>query len=297
MSKQFAIGIDLGGTKIMTGVIETGGNIIGTPVKTPTVGKDSAEKIMNRIYSSVNKALKNAEISINDIAGIGIGSTGPLSINRGVILNCPQLPHMHNYPIVKSIEKMFGVPVLLNNDANCLIYGETVFGAAAGKQNVLGFTLGTGIGCAIIINGQIWNGATETAGEIWTSPYGDGIIEDYVSGAGVSKIYKSFSGKEKTSLQVFNLAKNGDKDALQTWKKFGEHLAAAISWSTNLFDPELIVLGGSITAASEFFMPALKEKFKKFICSVPAGKTKIVTAQLGEYAGFIGVASLILKKK
>ena len=295
MNKQIAVGVDLGGTKIMTGVIDANGNIMGTPVKVPTGGNDPADRVMNRVYSSVREVLKNSGVSVNDIVGIGIGSTGPLSINRGVILDCPQLPYMNNYPIQSSVEKEFGVPVILNNDANCLIYGETIFGAAAGKQNVLGFTLGTGIGCAIILNGKIWNGATETAGEIWTSPHGDGIIEDYVSGAGVAKIYKSVSGKEKTSLQIFNLAKKGDGEALQTWDMFGEHLATAISWSTNLFDPELIVLGGSIAAAAGFFMPALEKKFRKFICTVPAGKTKIVTAQLGEHAGFIGAACLILK--
>ena len=207
MNKQIAVGVDLGGTKIMTGVIDANGNIMGTPVKVPTGGNDPADRVMNRVYSSVREALKNSEVSVNDIVGIGIGSTGPLSINRGVILDCPQLPHMNNYPIQSSVEKEFGVPVILNNDANCLIYGETIFGAAAGKQNVLGFTLGTGIGCAIILNGKIWNGATETAGEIWTSPHGDGIIEDYVSGGVLQKSTSLFREKKKPRYKFLILQK------------------------------------------------------------------------------------------
>ncbi len=288
------IGIDVGGTKIMTGAINSDGNILGTPVKVPTRGNDPADIIMSRIYDSVRETLANAKLSINDIAGIGIGSTGPLSIKNGTILDCPQLPTMNHFPIRQKVENEFNVPVYLNNDANCLIYGETIFGVAAGKQSVLGFTLGTGIGCAIVLDGKIRNGATETAGEIWTSPHKDGIIEDYVSGAGVSKIYKQLSGKQKSSLEIFKLAEKGDNNALQTWIEFGEHLAAAISWTTNLFDPELIVLGGSITAAADYFIPSLEKTFQKFVCSEPAEKTKIVLAKLGDHAGFIGAACLVL---
>jgi glucokinase len=294
MNKKVMIGIDMGGTKIMTGIIDLAGNILGTPVKIPTRGNDPADIIMNRIYNSVRETLANAKLSIDDITGIGIGSTGPLSIKNGTILDCPQLPTMNHFPIRAEAEREFNVPVYLNNDANCLIYGETIFGSATGKQSVLGFTLGTGIGCAIVLGGKIWNGATETAGEIWTSPYKGGTIEDYVSGSGVSKIYKQLAGKQKSSHEIFKLAEKGDGKALQTWIEFGEHLAVAISWTTNLFDPELIVLGGSITGAADYFMPSLERTFQKFICSEPAEKTKIVLAQLGDYAGFIGAACLVL---
>jgi len=234
----------------MTGAIDSSGKVLSTPVKVPTSGTDPPEKIVGRISDSIEKTLSNIDKTINDVIGIGIGTTGPLSIKKGVILDCPQLPTMNNYPIRDAIANIFDVPVYLNNDANCLIYGETVFGAATGKNSVVGFTLGTGIGCAIVLNQKIWNGATETAGEIWTSPYKDGIIEDYVSGAGVSKIYKSISGEDRSSLEIFQLAENGDSEALKTWEEFGRHAAVAVSWATNLLDPEIIVLGGSITKAA-----------------------------------------------
>ncbi len=297
MKGKIIIGIDLGGTKIMVGAVDSNGNVLGKPIKVLTGGNDPSEKIIKRVTDSVESVLGNLNKNTTDVLGIGIGSTGPLNINDGIILECPQLPTMNFFPLRKTIENYFNVPVFMNNDANCLIYGETIFGSAANKNNVIGFTLGTGIGCAIILDKKIRNGATGTAGEIWPSLYQSGIIEDYISGEGVAKIYNSISGKENSSKSILELAENGDKDALKTWKEFGKHLAVPISWSINLIDPELIVLGGSIANASPFFMPTLEKQLRKQICPEPAEKTKIVIAKLGDYAGFIGAACLVLEKQ
>ncbi|WP_436415173.1 ROK family protein [Petrimonas sp.] len=294
MNKKILIGVDLGGTKIMTGAISTRGKILGTPVKTLTESYLDKELILRKITCSVEKVMDELNISANDVKGIGIGSTGPVDPKTGTILECPQLPTMHFFPLRDAVQKHFGVPVFLNNDANCLIFGETVFGAGKGRKSVLGFTLGTGIGCALVFNKRIWDGATGTAGEIWTSPYRAGIIEDFISGAGVSKIYQSISGKDKSSLEIFQLAEQGDKEALQTWKEFGMHLAVPLSWSINIVDPEVVILGGSIVAAYKYFQEAMESNLRKKLCPVPAEKTKVVLAQLGDNAGFIGAACLVL---
>jgi glucokinase len=250
--------------------------------------------IIKRITDSVELSLSNTGLSISDVMGIGIGATGPLDIDGGVILECPQLPTMHFFPLRKTIEDYFGIPVCLNNDANCLILGECIFGAAANRKNVIGFTLGTGLGCAIVLDRKIFNGSTGTAAEIWPSPYLSGTIEDFISGAGVSKIYKSISGADKSSLDVFHLAVKGDEQALQTWKEFGTHLAVPLSWSINMIDPDIVVIGGSITSAYNFFKISMEETLKKWICPVPSQKTKIVPAELGDFAGFIGAACLVI---
>lgn len=295
MNNKIVIGVDLGGTKIMTGAVSLDGKVLGKPIKVLTGGKESPEMIVKRITVSVEKTLSNLNLTINDVIGIGIGTTGPLDINNGVILECPQLPTMHFFPLRKTIENYFDVPVYINNDANCLIYGETIFGAATGKKNVLGFTLGTGIGCAIVLDKKILNGSTGTAGEIWISPYQSGIIEDFISGEGVAKIYKSLSGKDKSSFDIFKLAEEGDENALKTWKEFGGHLAVAISWSINIIDPEIIVIGGSISSAYKFFKISMEENLRKHVCPVPAERTKVVLAELGDYAGFIGAACLVIE--
>lgn len=294
MSSKIIIGIDLGGTKIMTGIISPDGKVLGTPVKVQTGGTEPVERIIKRITDSVELSLSNIGLSISDVMGIGIGATGPLDIDEGVILECPQLPTMHFFPVRKTIEDYFGIPVCLNNDANCLILGECIFGAAANRKNVIGFTLGTGLGCAIVLDRKIFNGSTGTAAEIWPSPYQSGTIEDFISGAGVSKIYKSISGADKSSLDVFHLAVKGDEQALQTWKEFGAHLAVPLSWSINMIDPDIVVIGGSIASAYNFFKTSMEETLKKWICPVPSQKTKIVPAELGDFAGFIGAACLII---
>jgi len=294
MKKRYSIGIDLGGTKIMTGIVDSSGNIVGNPVRIPTGGGDKAEAIIARITGSVGSVLKDQDLRVEDVEGIGIGATGPLDIEKGLILECPQLPQMHFFPLRQTIQDHFRIPVLLNNDANCFAYGEALFGAAAGNENVLGFTLGTGLGCALIIGGKLINGSTGTAAEIWTSPYRSGIIEDYVSGMGVSGIYKSISGNFRSSRQIFDLAVLNDGDALQAWKEFGMHLAYPLAWSINLIDPQVVVLGGSITAAWSFFRDSMEENLRKWICPVPAKKTAVVLSKLGDYAGMIGAASLFI---
>ncbi len=294
MKDKVVIGIDLGGTKIMVGAISLNGSVLGKPVKIMTGGNDPSNIIIKRITDSVEAVLDSLNITINGILGIGIGSTGPLNINDGVILECPQLPTMHFFPLRETIENYFSVPVTMNNDANCLIYGETIFGSASDKKNVVGFTLGTGIGCALILNKKILTGSTGTAGEIWPSPYRSGSIEDYISGKGVSKIYKSISGKISSSDAILALAEKGEPNAIRTWEEFGEHLAVPIAWSINLIDPEQIVLGGSIANAHLFFMPSLEKHLRDHLCPEPSKKTKVVIAELGYYAGFIGAACLVL---
>ncbi len=296
MKEKIIIGVDVGGTKIMTGAITSDGKVIGKPIKVDTGSSDAAGIIVKRIIDSVENLLKEIDVDIKNVIGIGLGVTGPLDIKNGIILECPQLPTMNFFPLRKTLEEYFPVPIFMNNDANCLIYGETIFGVGISKENVIGFTLGTGIGCAIVINKKILNGSTDTAGEVWTSPYKGGIIEDYISGSGVTKIYKSISGKTKTSLEVFKLAEEKEGDALQAWQEFGEHLAVAVAWSVNLIDPEVVVLGGSISKAHPFFIEAFEKNLRKQICPVPSEKTKVVIAKLGDYSGFIGAASLVLEK-
>jgi glucokinase len=292
---KIVIGVDLGGTKIMTGAINQEGKVLCTPVRVLTGGDEPKELIVKRITDSVETILSKLNVTIDDVAGIGVGSTGPLDIDSGIILECPQLPTMHFFLLRRTIQDYFKIPVFINNDANCLLFGESIFGAAANKKSVVGFTLGTGIGCAIVLDKKILNGSTGTAAEIWKSPYQSGTIEDFISGTGVSKIYKSISGMNKSSLEVCKLADDGDVQALQTWKEFGAHLAVPIAWAINILDPEIVVLGGSITGAYKFFKTSMEENIIRWVCPIPAEKTKVVLAELGDYAGFIGAASLVFE--
>jgi glucokinase len=142
---------------------------------------------------------------------------------------------------------------------------------------------------------MVYAGATQHAGEIGTSPYQGETIEDLVSGSGISRIYQSISGREKTAREIAELARNGDKDALQTWEQFGEHLAYAVAWGINIIDPAIVVLGGSIAKALKLFAPAMEGSLRKNICPLPSEKTSVVKARLGDHAGLIGAACLVLQ--
>lgn len=294
MQEKTILGIDLGGTKILCGLITGKGEVIGHPHTVATGGQDPEETIVNRIFKAVQKTLADGRKGITEIRGIGIGATGPLDMKEGLILDCPFLPTLKNFPLRKTIQDEFGIPVFLDNDANCFGLGEYYFGAGHGRDILLGYTLGTGLGCGIVINGKIYSGATQHAGEVGTSPYQHETIEDIVSGSGISRIYQSISGRKKTASEIAALAFNGDQDARQTWERFGEHLAYAVAWGINTIDPDIVVLGGSIANALELFAPAMEKTLRKNICPLPAERTKVVKAQLGDRAGLIGAACLVL---
>ena len=294
MEDTVIIGIDVGGTKIMTGLLTLGGEVTGQAVKLPTGPGDPPEAIMKRLYQSVEEALSLAGRPLSHVRGIGVGVPGPLNIRDGVFLNPIQLRTLHHFPIRRVIQDRFGLPVAVNNDANCFVLAESFFGAGAGAHTVVGFTLGTGFGCGIVINRRIYIGTSETAGEIWFSPYKASFIEDYVSGRGLERSYRELTGPEVSPPQILEAATEGRPQALRAWEIFGQDLAYALAWSINILDPDLVVLGGSLTRGFEFFSRAMEEFLRSHITGVPAGKTRVVPSELGESAGFIGAACLIL---
>jgi len=297
MGQKAMLGVDLGGTKISCGLISTKGEILGKPYTIPTGGKDSEKVIINRIFDAVEKALEVTRLKITDISGIGIGATGPLDMKEGVILECPFLPTLNYFPLRKTIHEKFNIPVFLDNDANCFTLGECFFGAGREHEIVLGYTLGTGLGCATVISKNIYRGATQHACEIWPSPYRNETIEYFVSGHGISRMYRDLGGEKTTALQIAKLACDGNKTAQQTWEQFGEHLAYALSWGINTIDPDIVILGGSIANAIDLFAPAMEQFLRKYLCPLPGEKTKVVKAQLGDYAGLMGAACLVLQTK
>ena len=145
MEKEIIIGVDLGGTKIMTGAIDQQGNVIGTPVKVATEGTRPKEVILDKIMASIRQVICDNALDPARLRGIGVGSTGPLDSDKGLILECPQLPTLHFFPLRDALSREFGLPVALNNDANCLILGEARFGAGRGKQRIAGFTRASGV--------------------------------------------------------------------------------------------------------------------------------------------------------
>jgi len=293
--KKIIIGVDVGGTKIQAGAITSDGTVIVDPVTMQTGGADDAEVILARITGTIDRVIESAGLNPEQIAGIGMGVTGPLDIENGLILECPQLPTMHFFPLRQRVADRYNTPVIMDNDANALLLGESIWGAGKGHRITLGFTLGTGLGCAIVVDRKLFAGTNGMAGEIWPSPHGNGTIEDLVSGRGVSLTYLNLSGKSKSAKEISDLARNGDSYAIETWEIFGSSLAFALSWGINFIDPGIVILGGSIANSVDLFSPRMESEMRKYLCPVPASITRVVKASLGDSAGFIGAAALVLQ--
>lgn len=295
MAEKIIVGMDVGGTKIMTGLLTHQGKVIGQPVRLPTGTQDPPDVIVGRLYHSIERALSAAGKTTGEVAGIGIGVPGPLNIKDGVFLDPLQLPTLHGFPLRQTVREHYGLPVAVNNDANCFVLAESFFGAGVGAAAVLGFTLGTGFGCGIVIDRRIYLGATETAGEIWFSPYQDSFIEEYVSGRGLQRSYRNLTGSDSSPPHILEAAERGESEALQTWEIFGRDLAYALAWSINILDPNVVVLGGSLSLGFEFFAPAMERYLRRHVTPVPSARTPVVPGKLGESAGLIGAACLILE--
>lgn len=297
LSNKIIIGVDVGGTKIQAGAINQEGKIICEPITIDTGGNDECETIFARITGSVEYEIRTAGLHSEEIIGIGMGVTGPLDTEMGTILDCPQLPTMNSFPLRDRIRDHFNLPVTMDNDANALLLGKSVWGAGNGYRTSLGFTLGTGLGCAIVIDRRLFTGTNGMAGEIWPAPFKEETIEDVVSGRGVTGIYQKLTNRINSAKEISILAQNGDSDAIETWNVFGNALGFAVAWGINMIDPGIVILGGSIANSMELFYGSMEKVVRKYVCPVPANKTKIVKATLGDIAGFIGAAALVIQDK
>jgi glucokinase len=274
------LGIDIGGTTIKAGLVSSSGKII-SKLNIPTgTGFDN---ILKNICSVINHFNKKYN-------AIGIGIPGV--VDKGVVKYSPNLP-FKNFYIKKILEKKFNKPVFVDNDANCFVLGEALYGAGKGNYCVVGLTLGTGIGGGIVINKKIFHGkgGASEPGHITINFNGPlsrcgnkGCLETYVSKRGIIKESKNIDPRE-----LFILARKGNKKAVKIWNKIGFYLGLGITNIANVLDPNIVVIGGNIANAWLFFSPSMKETIKKhaFIKG-----TKVVKSKLGENAAILGAASL-----
>lgn len=294
MEQKLIAGVDFGGTKIKFGLVLEDGKILGETLTLPTESQRSADQIVGTLIEGIERIIQNAEVSNHQISGIGIGSPGPLDLSNGIIINPPNLPTLHNFPLKGTLENYLNLPVFINNDANCFVLGEACFGSARNATIVCGVTLGTGFGCGIVIDRKIFEGATGTAAEVWRSPYADQNFEAYGSARSVSRIYQKITSQELEAKEIFELAQQDDQDALAAWSEYGVHLGRMLAIITNLLDPDAIVIGGSVSHAWQFFNHLLFENLYKNIHQAPKDHLQVVQAALGDNAGLLGAAALLL---
>ena len=182
-----------------------------------------------------------------------------MDVDEGIVYSVGNIPSWQKVPLKKNLEQSFGIPVHVNNDANCFALGEFHFGAGRGCRHLVGMVLGTGLGAGIIINGKLYCGGNCGAGEIGKIPFREHTVEYYASGGFFRQLY----GMDGRTL--CGQARQGDAQALGIFETFGDNLAQAVTIALHAYDPEIIVLGGSVSKAWPYFQKALRRKLESFV--------------------------------
>jgi len=287
------VGIDIGGTKIALGLVSAKNTVIGKIRRFEVAPFNEAGKLVDHLVSECEQLISDHEYTPAQIEGIGIGTPGPLDLRTGTVLNTPNMPLFRGFGLKQAVQERTAWPVEVNNDANVFVLGEALAGEAREGQIVIGVTLGTGYGCGIVLDKQIFVGATGTAAEIARCPYSDSILEDYVSGRGLSRMYANRTHTTLDGQEIAQRAQAGEEAALEAFHEFGHHVGWSFAWFVSLLDPDFIVVGGSISKNWEYIHDGIHEALYDYINPQPADHLQIVRSKLGESAAIIGAAGLL----
>jgi len=309
---KYTIGIDIGGTTIKGGVVDSSGKIIYKCVQ-PTDANKGRDAILNNLGYIIKKLL--AKFSIQNIKGIGIGCPGQVDRIKGKIISAtPNLQGWAGTNVKKFINQITNGfnPIEIDNDANCYTLGEFVYGAGKGSTNMILLTFGTGIGGGIIINKQLYRGYSNYAGEFGhiTINYNGhkcncgsrGCVEEYASIRGILRTAREKMKKHNSSLKRYKIltpeiiameSKRGDKIAIEILDKTAFYAAVLIGNIINSFNPEIIVIGGGLSKSGNLFLSMIKEYTKIFALLGSYKHTKIVLQRLKDNGGIIGASLLV----
>lgn len=272
------LGIDLGGTNIRAATLT--GSSLGEIHSVQVDKSNGRDGVIHQLVQLVQN------FKDTSIEGIGVGVPSYVDISQGIVYDTVNLPGWDEVPLKTILEERFRVPVFINNDANCFALGEKYYGKGQSVHSLVGLTLGTGVGAGIIINGQLYAGRNCGAGEIGGLPYLDKDYEYYAGHSFFSSFYQT------TSFDLFQRASWGDQDALNIFTAYGRHLGELIKLVLMTYDPEQIILGGSISKAWQYFREGMlaslgTTSFKQFVRNL-----KLDVSSL-DNAGIYGAAHLV----
>lgn len=312
---KYYIGIDLGGTNIKAGVVNEDYEIVAKAT-TKTMLPRPAEEICADMAKVSLEAVKQAGLTLDDIESIGIGTPGTANSETGIIEYSNNLGFL-NLPVVEIMQKHINKPIYVENDANAAAYGEFVAGAAKGANDAVCITLGTGVGGGIIINGKIYSGFNFAGAEIGhtvVDPNGPectcgrkGCFEVFSSATGLVRMTKEAMLEDKGSIMwqmneedgkvsartAFNAMRAGDRAGKAVVDKYIKYLACGITNTINIFQPDILCIGGGVCNEGDPLLLPLKELVAKEVYTKNSAKnTEIVIAKLGNDAGIIGAAFL-----
>ena len=319
-SDDLVLGIDIGGSKILTAVFDSQGEILSSDESTTHAIKGS-EAVIQSILDSAHRALEQAKVAVSELTAIGIGAPGISNPETGILFTSPNLPGWHNIPLKDILQERLGKKTFLINDANAAALGEFYFGAARGTRNFIYITLSTGIGGGIIIDGNIYSGAIGAAGEVGHMTIDDegpickcgnrGCWETLASGTALAREAKlrikegvrtsileyADGDVEKVTAQVIHsAAEQGDNLAKELIARTGYYVGVGLANLINIFNPELIIIGGGLSNIGDMLLqPALKtageRAYKETFQAV-----RFASAELGRNSGVIGAAVFALRE-
>jgi len=273
------VGVDLGGTKVTVGAVDDGHL---RAVHSRPVSSSAAQEV---VVEEVCEAI--AEVFGDGVMGIGCAVPSVVDTTKGVVFDVENIPSWKRVPLRALLEERFRVPAFINNDANAFAVGEHAFGQGRAFSNLVGITLGTGLGAGVIIGGRLYSGGNCGAGEIGSIPYRDGTIEDYCAGG----FFTRQCGDRGEVLQ--QRARAGDDEALSCFARFGRELAHAIAVVLFAFDPEAIILGGSVSSAFDLFASSMWAGLESFPYRHVVEKVVISRSEM-EHVAVLGAAALYL---
>lgn len=324
IDRKWVVGVDLGGTNIVVGVLPLEGGDVLADRSVPTEPGRGAKYVVDRMVSLVNEAIDDVLATHGgtreDVAGVGIGSPGPLDRVTGTVINTPNLG-WRNFPLRDLVSNGVGLPATLDNDANCATYGEWWLGAGRNVNTLIGLTLGTGIGGGIVLNGEIFHGVSDAAGEIGHMTIeangrkckcgNYGCLEAYASGPAIAlrAIEGIESGAESllpalvdgkleniTAATVYEGVVLGDPYANEVMRETAKILGAGVGNIINILNPDMVVISGGVTRAGDHLFVPLRAEVRRRSFKVAQEACQIVSAQLHGLAGVIGAAAVFKKE-
>ncbi len=317
---QYIIGVDLGGTNIVAGAMTSDGtqsHAVRSIETRSSVGDEGvAERIVGLVKSVMLDTMSEVGAKRGDFIGVGVGAPGPLDREKGIVLVAPNLG-WRDFPLRDRIHERVGLPTTLDNDANCATFGEWWQGAARGGRNVIGMTIGTGIGGGLILDGALYHGASDMAGEVGHTTIdlngrhckcgNYGCLEAYASGPaiatrarevlvreeGESAIPGMVNGRldEITAQTIYDAAHQGDQVASEIVRDTARYLGAGIANLLNIFNPDTVVIAGGVTAAGDALFVPLRAEIRRRAFSPAVRAARIVPGELPGTAGVVGAVA------
>jgi len=277
MGKQGIIGVDLGGSNVRVGKVKD------NELKMHTAAAISSEEPENVVMQEITDTID--QVFDKDVLGIGVGVPSVVDVEKGIVYSAANIPSWKKVYLKDRLVEKYGVPVFVNNDANCFALGECYFGNARDYQNIVGLIVGTGLGAGVIIDKRLYNGSNCGAGEFGHIPYKDHDFEYYCSGQRFSREY-GIDGQV-----LFDRARKGDAEALRIFETFGRDLGNAVQAILYSVDPEIIVFGGSVSNAFPFFEKGMWESLSAFKYPHALERLVMERSQVKEIA-ILGAAAL-----